>query len=334
MTIELPETPRVAVIIPYFQTKSGVLARAIQSALAQKGKFSLTIVITDDESPVPAEDELARLDLLPTNIDLIRQKNAGPGAARNNCLDHVPSDTAYVALLDSDDEWNADFLNHAVHAMNLGYDLFFSDTERFSQEATRFNWSAYPERNLTADRHKRIHPDLELYEYSGDFFDFAIYRSNIISSSAMVYRLNASAGLRFDPRIFNGQDRLFKLKLVHSIGKVAFSPRVLCHEGEGVNIFDGATWGSQRSLARSSSYIRLAKQIREDLRLTPSQDEHVIRQLRDARQSFAANLLHLIAKGQVPSSKVAWETLRLDPLAYMAIAPVLSSAVRRRLFKQ
>ena len=52
---------RVAVVIPYFQRESGILAGALQSVSAQEVDADLSVIIVDDGSPVRAHDELGRL---------------------------------------------------------------------------------------------------------------------------------------------------------------------------------------------------------------------------------------------------------------------------------
>ncbi|HZV67174.1 MAG TPA: hypothetical protein VFG03_19960 [Telluria sp.] len=48
----------IAVIIPFYQRESGILLKAIASALAQVQVVPPTIIVVDDASPVPAKVEL------------------------------------------------------------------------------------------------------------------------------------------------------------------------------------------------------------------------------------------------------------------------------------
>ncbi len=45
----------IAVVIPYFQRKEGLLAQAIRSVIAQRDVDDVRIVVVDDASPIPAE---------------------------------------------------------------------------------------------------------------------------------------------------------------------------------------------------------------------------------------------------------------------------------------
>ena len=310
---------RVAVVIPYYQRKLGVLAGCVRSILAQEGPFDLEVVIVDDGSPLSAEEDLRLAGCMDPRVRILRQSNAGAGAARNKALDSVGADVEYVALMDSDDQWADGFLAAAVHALNEGCALFFSDSRRFSQQATRFHWEDDPALNLRAEDHLLIDSDQALYQYRGDFFDYAVRRSSIMSSSAMAYRRSIASELRFSERLRNGQDRLFKLHLSRRVEKVAFSPRVLCIEGEGVNIFDSASWGSPKALVLSSSYIELAKAVRAELPLNVRQRQYVDGQLISARKDFVANLVHLLKRRMRFDWRLVLRTLRRDPAAILAL---------------
>ena len=49
---------RFKVVIAYYQREPGILRRAVRSALEQRVE-ELEVIVVDDESPVPAETELA-----------------------------------------------------------------------------------------------------------------------------------------------------------------------------------------------------------------------------------------------------------------------------------
>lgn len=101
------------VVIPFYQKEPGILARALRTVFAQSYQ-DFDVIVVDDESPLPADGELASLDdLQRSRVTIIRQPNAGPGGARNTGLDNVPASTRFVAFLDSDDLWMPDHLKNA-----------------------------------------------------------------------------------------------------------------------------------------------------------------------------------------------------------------------------
>ncbi|TDY03760.1 succinoglycan biosynthesis protein ExoW [Thiohalophilus thiocyanatoxydans] len=318
-------TPEIAVIIPFYQRETGLLTQCVRSILEQPGGVDCQIIVVDDESPIPADQELARF--LPDAGDrlrIIHQPNAGPGAARNTGLDNVPPGTPYVTFLDSDDQWTGPFLSDAVAALEQGYDLFMGNSTRVGSETSRFEWDKNPVLNIHPADHKTIDPERALYEYQGDFFDLLIRRSNIIGPTTMAYRFDRFAAVRFDPTIYNGQDRLFKLTLGQDFQRVAFSPKLYAYEGEGINIFDKSQWGTAGSIRLLSSYIRLSRRILATIRLNPEQRAYVRHQLADSRRSFALSIPHLLKKGVSIDWRRVMATFREDPLCAMLFLPNLA----------
>jgi succinoglycan biosynthesis protein ExoW len=313
----------ISVVIPYYQKERGLLRQCVESVLSQQGGFCIQVIVVDDASPVPASEELN--DLLPEDrrITVIVQDNAGPGAARNNGLEHIPADTRYVAFIDSDDCWQEDFLLHAMDCMQMGYDIFFANSRRVGFADTRFEWSSEEGLDLVATDHRFLCGGRPLYAFNGDFFSYAIKRSNIISTSALVYRLGVAPDLRFSTRLYNGQDRLFKLALSQKTNKVAFAAQVLVAEGAGVNIFDSASWGSKKSLVLLVNYIKLSKCILEELTLSDNNKNYVKKQLDDTRYSMVASILHLVLKRKEVNWKLVAVFIKNDPLSIFMLFPNL-----------
>ncbi|ANG62530.1 hypothetical protein A8C75_08525 [Marinobacterium aestuarii] len=324
----------ISVIIPYYQSERGLLKRCVESIFSQQGEFSIQVIVIDDASPIPASEELADLQSKDRRLTIINQDNAGPGAARNNGLDHMPYGTRYVAFIDSDDCWREDFLLHAMEAMQRGYDLFFANSRRSGFADTRFEWKSEAGLDLVASNHCSLGCERPLYAFSGDFFGYAIKRSNIISTSALVYRLEIAPDLRFSARLFNGQDRLFKLELSQKTDKVAFAALVLVDEGRGVNIFDSAGWGTPESLVLLTSYLKLSKCILAELNLEDNHRAFVATQLTDTRYSLVASIVHLLKTGQKCDWRLVLRASWSDPAFIVMFVPnllqVMMSKVRSR----
>jgi succinoglycan biosynthesis protein ExoW len=316
-----PTSHPVAVLIPYFQRQPGILANTVRSVLAQQGFDDYQVIVVDDGSPVPAADELAGITEQRDKITIINQPNAGPGAARNTALEHIPQGTRYVAFLDSDDQLQPDYFTDAVYALNQGYDLFFGNSQRIDIENTRFEWDSGPGATLNVAQHRLLDSERALYEFQGDFFDFVVYRSNIIGPSTMMYRHDIGAGVRYNEQVYNGQDRIFKLSLCQHVNKVAFSTKLYAQEGKGINIFDSAGWGSERSLSLLSSYIDMCKVILREIPLQPQQRAHVQQHLASTRYGFTASLLHQARQGIPINWSVVGKTLRTDPGTLIRLIP-------------
>jgi glycosyltransferase involved in cell wall biosynthesis len=91
-------SPRVSVVIPTYQ-RSDLVGRAIASVLAQQGP-SFEVVVVDDGSTDSTPDVLSAI--ADPRVRVVRQANAGRGAARNAGLRVARGEL--VTFLDSDDE--------------------------------------------------------------------------------------------------------------------------------------------------------------------------------------------------------------------------------------
>jgi glycosyltransferase involved in cell wall biosynthesis len=102
------------------------IQEALRSALAQDHDGRLDVLVVDDGSTdctAAAVDAIARQ--APGRVRLIRQANAGNGAAINAALPLVDGDV--VAFLDADDVWPADKLRRQLPALVPGVGLVYGD---------------------------------------------------------------------------------------------------------------------------------------------------------------------------------------------------------------
>ncbi len=100
---QTPDGADVTVIIPAYRAEK-TIDRALRSVVAQTCRPRACVVV-DDGSPDATlavanswRDRMEGIALM-----VIRQDNAGAGAARNRAL--LEANTRYVAFLDADDEW-------------------------------------------------------------------------------------------------------------------------------------------------------------------------------------------------------------------------------------
>ncbi|MBI3210154.1 MAG: glycosyltransferase family 2 protein [Candidatus Solibacter usitatus] len=104
-------TPRVSVLVPLYN-KADHIRRCIDSVLEQTyADFELIVVddgSTDGSGTIVAEYRDPRLRM-------IHQKNAGPGAARNRGAKEARAE--WLAMVDADDAWEKDYLEHSLHAV-------------------------------------------------------------------------------------------------------------------------------------------------------------------------------------------------------------------------
>ena len=105
--------PQISVVIPLYN-KRPYIRRAVDSVLAQSfGDFELIIV--DDGSTDGSHEILA--DIAEPRVRLIRQDNAGEGAARNCGIEEARAD--WIAFLDADDMWFPGHLDELAALIRL-----------------------------------------------------------------------------------------------------------------------------------------------------------------------------------------------------------------------
>ncbi|MBE0534886.1 MAG: glycosyltransferase family 2 protein [Phycisphaerae bacterium] len=102
---------RVDIVIPLYN-KARCIGRAIRSILNQTVS-DWRLIVVDDGSTDGGGEIVQTFD--DGRIEMIRQENAGPGAARNAGIARATS--KYIAFLDADDEWLPFYLENSLQAI-------------------------------------------------------------------------------------------------------------------------------------------------------------------------------------------------------------------------
>lgn len=122
MTRSVGDDPLVSIVIPTYNA-AATLLETMMSAGAQTLQQIEIIVVDDgstDSSATIASDYCAR----DPRARLIRQRNGGPGAARNTGI--AASRGTFVAPLDADDIWHRDKLVRQLAATRSGAGFVYS----------------------------------------------------------------------------------------------------------------------------------------------------------------------------------------------------------------
>lgn len=106
--------PLFSVVIPLYN-KADTIVRTLRSVAGQVFR-DFEVVVVDDGSKDDGAAVVERFDGLPS-LRVIRQKNAGVSAARNNGV--AESRGKYIAFLDADDEWKRMFLKEIADAIDV-----------------------------------------------------------------------------------------------------------------------------------------------------------------------------------------------------------------------
>ena len=113
----------ISVVIPAYN-RVDTIARAVESVLRQSYEAK-EIIVVDDGSSDATSEVVKRYD----GVLLLRQKNMGVSAARNNGV--MMSSSKWIAFLDSDDTWHKEKLAKQVafHKQNITCKASYTDEE-------------------------------------------------------------------------------------------------------------------------------------------------------------------------------------------------------------
>jgi succinoglycan biosynthesis protein ExoW len=314
-----------AVVIPYFQRERGILLRAVRSALDQ-ADVQVRVVVVDDDSPVPARDELGEvLAAFPQRIEIIRQPNGGPAAARNTGLNHVGDTAEFIALLDSDDTWEPGHLRTAARAFAEGFDFFFCDAVLRDSKRTLFESKGF---ELAPDPSS---PDPSaVQEYRGDFFQLILDRCPV-HTSTVVYR-RAAYPLRFREDLRTaGEDYSFWLSIAYRDGRVGFSRAPHVKLGTGVSLYAGVEWATNARLRQLYFNQRYVTDLPGTFRLARSHRASRRRLTLDNRRYFVENFSHMLRGADPVDRDVALRYARMDPGVVLEFARYVLSAAASRV---
>ncbi|MDI7862058.1 glycosyltransferase [Rhizobiaceae bacterium n13] len=227
---------KLTVVIPYYQREDGILRRALASVFTQTFR-DFDIIVVDDQSPYPIDEELAPLSAESRNrITVIRQPNAGPGGARNTGLDHVPAETEFVAFLDSDDCWTPDHLEVAYRGMtDNGADCYFASITGGDEFYYHFG-VADLEKTETVIRLSDRPLLVEIPELSS----VMLKNWGFLHLSCMVIGRSLFGSIRFEAALrLAAEDVLFFCDCVLAARRVILCGDAGAVRGEGINIFHG-----------------------------------------------------------------------------------------------
>lgn len=130
------DTIQISAVIPTYNREQ-TIGRAIVSVLAQEYPAS-EIIVVDDGSK---DDTQKNVESYGGKVRYVYQENGGVSAARNCGVREAKCE--WIAFLDSDDYWVPDHLRrmaNAIEATQGEAALYFSDTQRPSNEGGYFHW--------------------------------------------------------------------------------------------------------------------------------------------------------------------------------------------------
>ena len=146
---------KVSIIIPLYN-KAPYVRRALDSIAAQTFADFEAIVVDDGSTDGGAA---LAADYPDPRFRLVRQSNAGPGAARNAGVAQARGE--FVAFLDADDEWLPTYLYESVRLLESFWPEVASVTCGYIEHPLGASMeSMWRKRGLT-DGAQRVHPDTD-----------------------------------------------------------------------------------------------------------------------------------------------------------------------------
>lgn len=208
----------ISVIIPVYNIQQH-LRECLDSVLGQSYPH-LQVICVDDGSTDESPAILAQYAQKDNRVQVIRQQNAGPGAARNTGLEAATGE--YVIFLDSDDWFEPDFLEKMVDtAVREGADVAICRAVEFDTNSGRELPSQWmmkkqylPGKLAFAPQEMADHLFQFTYGMPWDKF----YRRELLTSS----------GIRY-PALKNSEDLAFVYPTLLAAKRIAVVDEVLIH---------------------------------------------------------------------------------------------------------
>lgn len=298
-------TPKIAVVIPFFQKKAGILARSLASIAAQNYPAdAVYVIVVDDGSPIPAETELQQFPAPEgLRITVIRQENAGPNQARNTALQNLEPSTDLVAYLDSDDEWIGDHLSRAVHTLSLGHTAYFANLFHLGDNIDEFAKA----KRVTPSDHPMVGSDPTIRAYQGDMVH-QISTANIIFMPSLVISVPELGQARFPMgHRHGGGDYLYWMDLIRHGARFAFSVNAEVRCGQGINMWYGSGWGTDGLAMRLVDEARFRRTVLKNFAQAPGTKASLRARLAELQTGMVQDLIHRLRRGK----PVHWATVRL-----------------------
>ena len=208
----------ISVIIPVYNIQQH-LRECLDSVLGQSYPH-LQVICVDDGSTDESPAILAQYAQKDNRVQVIRQQNAGPGAARNTGLEAATGE--YVIFLDSDDWFEPDFLEKMVDtAVREGADVAICRAVEFDTNSGRELPSEWMMKKQYLPGKLAFDPQ----EMADHLFQFTygmpwdkFYRRELLTSS----------GIRY-PALKNSEDLAFVYPTLLAAKRIAVVDEVLIH---------------------------------------------------------------------------------------------------------
>ena len=217
------ELPLVSIIMPVYNS-SAYVADAIRSVLDQDYEQKEVIVVDDgltDSTPII-------LQCFEGKIRVLRQANAGPGAARNLGLKQAKG--TYVAFLDADDWW-------VPGKLRLQVEYLEQNPEIGAVYSTWILWHPNSDGSFALPTLPPVHrPPSIVPEDSGWIYTNLLFECRVLTSSVLVRQSKMEQVGLFSEELLRGQDYDYWLRLSRVTPIHKFAQELALYRIHGDNI--------------------------------------------------------------------------------------------------
>lgn len=203
------DKPVVSILIPAYSA-AAYLPQCLDSILKQTYR-DLQVVIVDDGSKDNTLEVCREYAEKDARIEVYHQENQGVAATRNHLLDRVKGD--YVLFVDADDWIESDMVEYLMNvAQNHSADFVMcdrviNDTEPSHEEPNVFELD-------------QEHAIVDFLHH--DYFIGALWNK--------LFKREVTEGIRFNKRIWYGEDALFTWGVLQKTQRVVVSSKQLYHQ--------------------------------------------------------------------------------------------------------
>lgn len=301
--------PLVSVIIPAYQIAS-YIAETLDSVFAQT-VTDFEVIIVNDGSPDTKELERA-LAPYRDRIHYVRQENRGAGAARNRGVQDARGE--FVAFLDGDDLWLADYLEKQLSfAREGGYDLVYADALLFGESP------------VAGKTYMQTAPS----EGPVTFVSLLRNDCNVITSGVVARRCALIEAGLFEESLRNAQDFEMWARMAKRGARLAYQRKVLlryrCREGSL----------SGDEMNRLKREIRVYRHIAQTYDLTHAEKAELSRamELQEAAVALADGKIRLLGE-RFDEARVSFERAHRVMGGWKLWAAVVMLRVAPRLLRR
>lgn len=215
----------VSVVIPFFN-RERCLSRAIDSVISQTYENWEIILVDDgstDNSSKIAEDYSR---MYPGKIRIFNQENKGHGPARNKAITEARG--AFIAILDSDDQWNNNFLKRTIDAFEFYTDVdwVYVNAKRITEDGSVIEPSIFDGSNSSDFRNLKILKVEHLNIIDDANFLVAAIASTVKAGANSVVRREVFKKVLY-PSIRVGADRVVIISAIAAGFRFGFIDEIL-----------------------------------------------------------------------------------------------------------